>query len=130
MGSHIAFLAVNKPVDISSSRSDAALQVYQQEASKLGLDLASSPHKVKEFSLTSLHGDYRRLVHRPQGLKWQLLAYLDGNQDLGYTDLDALRKKPHPVFDTLNPGILLLELILGLKRSLLAEIVWPALNVQ
>lgn len=80
------------------------LQVYEREAAKCGVSLQSCPHSVREFAISSLPGDYRRLIHRPRDLQCQLLAYSDSNQDLGYTDWDALRGRPRPAADLMDAG--------------------------
>jgi len=83
------------------------VQVYTAEAAKLGISLTECSHKVKDFSLTALSGDYRRLLVRPQRMSWSLLLYSHPDQDLGYTDLDAVLEKPKPELETLSPGTIL-----------------------
>ncbi len=79
-------------------------QVYTEEAKKLGISLTECSHKVKEFSLTALAGDYRRLLVRPKNMSWSLLLYSHPDQDLGYTDLDAVLGNPKPELEILAPG--------------------------
>ena len=43
-----------------------SVQVYQRLADQDGISLDSSPHSVKEFSMTSLTGDYRHVLHKPR----------------------------------------------------------------
>lgn len=78
--------------------------MYTAEAQKLGISLEECSHKVKEFSLTALPGDYRRLLVKPKGMLWQLLLYSHPDQDLAYTDLDAVLGNPKPELETLSPG--------------------------
>ena len=80
--------------------------MYKETAEKEGISLEACTHKVREFSLTALPGDYRRLMHRPEDLRWQLLVYDNANQELGHTDLDALRGNPRPAAEPLAPGML------------------------
>ena len=42
------------------------MQIYKTLADQDGVSLSSSPHSVKEFSMTSLTGDYRHLLNRPR----------------------------------------------------------------
>ena len=78
--------------------------MYQTEAASLGLSLGECKHNVREFSFKSLPGDYRRLLVRPKQLDWKLLTYSDLQQDLAYTDLDALLDKPKPAVEELESG--------------------------
>jgi tRNA pseudouridine13 synthase len=78
--------------------------VYTAEAEKLGISLKECRHKVKDFSLTALPGDYRRLLVKPKEMSWQLLLYSHPDQDLAYTDLDALLGNPKPELDILSRG--------------------------
>ena len=82
-----------------------SLQVYRREAEQLGLVLGESSHDLKEFSFKSLPGDYRRILVRPKELSWKLLLYSDLQQDLAYTDLDAILAKPKPDAQELPAGI-------------------------
>ena len=75
------------------------------EAQRLGISLTECSHKVKDFSMTALAGDYRRLLVIPKDMSWSLLLYSQPDQDLGYTDLDAVLGKPRPELETLAPGI-------------------------
>ena len=44
----------------------------------------------------SLPGSYRRLLQRPQQMKWRILKYTDPNLPLAVTDLMTLRGEPEP----------------------------------
>lgn len=49
-------------------------------------------HSVRDFQLSELSGDYRRVLHVPVGLQHRVVRYLDPNQaDLLPTDLTELR---------------------------------------
>jgi tRNA pseudouridine13 synthase len=47
----------------------ASSDVYRQLAERDGVSLDSSPHGVKDFSITELPGAYRHLLHRPKDLE-------------------------------------------------------------
>lgn len=66
--------------------------VYHDTAKKDGIDLIESVHGAKEFSITRLTGDYRRVFQRPINFVWELLNYTDGNVPLAETDLDIMSK--------------------------------------
>nr|POE81983.1 multisubstrate pseudouridine synthase 7 [Quercus suber] len=51
-----------------------------------------SVHSVKEFSLTSITGSYRRVFQKPLDFEWELLSYTDGNIPLVETDLEKIAK--------------------------------------
>ncbi|KAK9818597.1 hypothetical protein WJX74_008127 [Apatococcus lobatus] len=67
--------------NISLPKHDTA-QVYQRLADLDSISLGSSPHSVKEFSMTSLTGDYRHLLHRPRNLTWRQFGYSQPDEDL------------------------------------------------
>ena len=79
-------------------------QVYKREADSFGLVLGECSHSLKEFSFTSLSGDYRRVLVRPKELTWKLLLYTDLQQDLAHTDLGAVLGKPQPDIQELLVG--------------------------
>ncbi|KAK9796674.1 hypothetical protein WJX73_005450 [Symbiochloris irregularis] len=69
--------------------SNGTAQVYQDLCSKDGLSLHdSSPHGIREYSLSLMPGAYRRLLVRPADLSWQLLRYSDADTTLAVTALD------------------------------------------
>ncbi|CAD7703369.1 unnamed protein product [Ostreobium quekettii] len=70
---------------------DTAL-VYSSLAAESGLALKECPHNVREFSLTSLGGDYRRLICKLPDMSCSLLEYEDPDETLSRTDLDVLRE--------------------------------------
>ncbi|AQK94665.1 Pseudouridine synthase family protein [Zea mays] len=60
-----------------------------------GISLTENAHGVKEFSITSMKGGYRRVFQRPIGFEWELITYTDDTSSLAETDLDVLsRTKP------------------------------------
>ena len=66
-----------------------AEQVYHEMCAQDGLSLTQpAAHKVREYSLASLPGAYRRLLIRPKDLSWQLLQYQDADTPLAITELD------------------------------------------
>lgn len=73
-------------------------KVYHDLAKKDDISLIESVHSVKEFSLTSMTGAYRRVFQKPQDFEWEMLTYSDGNIPLAETDLDIVaRIRPETV---------------------------------
>ncbi|CAL4908998.1 unnamed protein product [Urochloa decumbens] len=70
-------------------------EIYHEMAKKDGISLTENAHGVKEFSITSMKGGYRRVFQRPIDFQWELMTYTDDSSSLAETDLDALsRTKP------------------------------------
>ncbi|WCJ43912.1 hypothetical protein M5689_024619 [Euphorbia peplus] len=67
-------------------------EVYHDLAKKDGINLAESVHSVKEFSITSMTGSYRRVFQKPMDFEWELLSYTDVNAPLAETDFDQFAK--------------------------------------
>ncbi|KAM7272775.1 hypothetical protein ACFE04_027438 [Oxalis oulophora] len=67
-------------------------KVYHDLANKDSVNLTESNHNVKEFSITSITGTYRRVFQKPMDFEWELMTYTDGNRALAETDLDKIRK--------------------------------------
>lgn len=66
--------------------------IYHEITKKDGISLTESIHGVKEFSITSMKGGYRRVIQRPIDLEWDLVTYTDDKTPLVETDLDVLSK--------------------------------------
>ncbi|KAK3200613.1 hypothetical protein Dsin_024028 [Dipteronia sinensis] len=66
--------------------------VYHDFAKKDAINLTESVHNIKEFSITSMTGSYRRVFQKPMDFEWELLRYTDGNKPLAETDLDIIAK--------------------------------------
>ncbi|CAN6462848.1 unnamed protein product [Victoria cruziana] len=66
--------------------------VYHDLAGKDGICLTEGSHNVKEFSITSLTGGYRRIFQRPVDYQWEIIKYNDPNIALSETDLDIIGK--------------------------------------
>ncbi|KAK4852575.1 hypothetical protein QYF36_025154 [Acer negundo] len=66
--------------------------VYHDLAKKDAINLTESVHNIKEFSITSMTGSYRRVFQKPMDFEWELLRYTDGNKPLAETDLDIIAK--------------------------------------
>ncbi|XP_020086834.1 multisubstrate pseudouridine synthase 7 isoform X3 [Ananas comosus] len=66
--------------------------LYHEMATKDGISLIESAHGVKEFSITSMKGGYRRVFQRPIDYRWELRTYTDDNISLAETDLDIMSK--------------------------------------
>ncbi|CAA7041194.1 unnamed protein product [Microthlaspi erraticum] len=62
-------------------------EVFHDLAKKDGISLTESIHGVKEFSITSMTGGYRRVFQKPIDFEWELLTYTDSNKPLAETDL-------------------------------------------
>ncbi|XP_076899980.1 uncharacterized protein LOC143553990 [Bidens hawaiensis] len=67
-------------------------QYYQHLANKDGVSLTESMHNVKEFSLTSMTGAYRRVFGKANDFKWELIKYRDVSIPLTVTDFDMVTK--------------------------------------
>ncbi|KAI3506310.1 hypothetical protein L1887_28667 [Cichorium endivia] len=67
-------------------------QYYQDLADKDGVSLTESMHNVKEFSLTSMTGAYRRVFGNAKDFEWELIKYTDVSIPLAVTDLDIVSK--------------------------------------
>ncbi|ESQ49598.1 hypothetical protein EUTSA_v10022286mg, partial [Eutrema salsugineum] len=65
-------------------------EIYHNLAKKDGISLTESIHGVKEFSITSMTGGYRRVFQKPIDFEWELLTYTDSNKPLAETDLDRI----------------------------------------
>ncbi|RLN29281.1 multisubstrate pseudouridine synthase 7 isoform X1 [Panicum miliaceum] len=74
---------------------NAVAGIYHEMAKKDGISLTENAHGVKEFSITSMKGGYRRVFQRPIDFQWELMTYTDESSSLAETDLDVLsRTKP------------------------------------
>ncbi|XP_024962160.1 multisubstrate pseudouridine synthase 7 isoform X2 [Cynara cardunculus var. scolymus] len=67
-------------------------QYYQDLADKDGVSLTECLHNVKEFSLTSMTGAYRRVFGKAKDFEWELIKYTDVSIPLTMTDLDIITK--------------------------------------
>ncbi|KAL1211648.1 hypothetical protein V5N11_023649 [Cardamine amara subsp. amara] len=70
--------------------SNGIAEIYHDLAKKDGISLTESIHGVKEFSITSMTGGYRRVFQKPIDFEWELLTYTDSNKPLAETDLDRI----------------------------------------
>ncbi|KAL6657539.1 hypothetical protein ACP70R_005319 [Stipagrostis hirtigluma subsp. patula] len=66
--------------------------IYHEIAKKDGISLIESVHGVKDFSIASMKGGYRRVLQRPIDFEWDLMTYTDDNAPLVETDSDVLSK--------------------------------------
>jgi len=67
-----------------------ALYLETLEADKVS-EVISKGHQTREYSLA---GAYRYMIARPHDLQFKLLRYTDPQEDLSYTDQDALNQVP------------------------------------
>ncbi|CAD6222912.1 unnamed protein product [Miscanthus lutarioriparius] len=65
-------------------------RIYHEIAKKDGISLIESAHGIKDFSITSMKGGYRRVLQRPIDFEWDLMTYTNDNTPLVPTDLDIL----------------------------------------
>jgi len=73
--------------------------VYRAEAASLGIPMVDPQggheklgvHHVKEFCMTQLPGDYRRIVYRPKDLTWRTVRYSDPIAEIEPTQLQRLQ---------------------------------------
>ncbi|KAF0919142.1 hypothetical protein E2562_028444 [Oryza meyeriana var. granulata] len=80
--------------------------IYREIAKKDGIDLRESVHGVKDFSIASMKGGYRRVIQRPIDFEWDLITYTDEKTPLVETDLDVMSKtKPLEVNELLSDGV-------------------------
>jgi len=67
-------------------------EFYKEQLAKDDVsEVIAQGHRVREYSLP---GAYRAIVGRPQDLQWDVLKYSSSEDDLGYTDLDAINELP------------------------------------
>lgn len=73
----------------------AGWELYNTLAGEHGISLNGAPcHNVKDFSLASLTGDYRRLLHVPSDLTARVIRYSNPDDDsLAATDWDLLQQQ-------------------------------------
>ncbi|XP_057439468.1 multisubstrate pseudouridine synthase 7 isoform X2 [Lotus japonicus] len=83
--------------------SNDVAKVYHHLADKDGINLTESVHNVKEFSITSVTGSYRRVFQKPINFEWELLTYSDSNKPLAETDLEKISKSK-PINDAEQEG--------------------------
>ncbi|KAJ3696119.1 hypothetical protein LUZ60_001496 [Juncus effusus] len=67
--------------------------VYHEMAKNDDISLTEAAHGVKEFSITSMTGGYRRVFQRPIDYMWELMKYTEETESLAETDLDIMKKK-------------------------------------
>ena len=65
----------------------------------------TNSNSSQAFSLHALSGDYRRILHKPQGLTWKLLEYSDPDEPLALSELEKLSggKEPAALQGELQP---------------------------
>ncbi|KAM1223016.1 hypothetical protein ACFX2J_010463 [Malus domestica] len=80
--------------------------VFHDLAKKDEISLTESVHDVKEFSITSVTGNYRRIFQKPMDFEWEILKYSDGTIPLVDTDLDKIAKTKPASVDKEDPASL------------------------
>ncbi|KAM4747049.1 pseudouridylate synthase 7 homolog isoform 2-T2 [Rhinophrynus dorsalis] len=66
---------------------------YEEILAADNLDIKNMRHRIKDYSLA---GAYRKIVIRPQDVRWEVVAYEDPKIPLVETDLDKMEGKPLP----------------------------------
>ncbi|TQD92978.1 hypothetical protein C1H46_021458 [Malus baccata] len=79
---------------------------FHDLAKKDEISLTESVHNVKEFSITSVTGNYRRIFQKPMDFEWEILKYSDGTIPLVDTDLDKIAKTKPASVDKEDPASL------------------------
>lgn len=65
--------------------------IYESLAAPDNVDLGPGTSKSNQaFSIHALTGDYRRIVHKPEGLHWKLLEYSHPDEPLAVSELERL----------------------------------------
>ncbi|CAM4481031.1 pseudouridylate synthase 7 homolog isoform X2 [Caretta caretta] len=67
---------------------------YKEMLAADNLDISNMRHKIRDYSLS---GAYRKIIIRPQNVRWEVVAYDDPRIPLFNTDLDKLEGKPSPI---------------------------------
>lgn len=65
--------------------------IYNEIASENGISHSEQKHAVREFSITSFTGDYRRCFLKPTHVSHEVISYADQKADLVLTDLDRVQ---------------------------------------
>ena len=71
--------------------------IYQSLAAADHINLGPGTNKSNQaFSIHALTGDYRRIVHKPEGLHWRVLEYSDPDEPLALSELERLSSMKEP----------------------------------
>lgn len=71
--------------------------IYESLAAADHVNLGPGTSKSNQaFSIHGLTGDYRRIVHKPEGLHWKVLEYSDPNEPLAVSELERLSGAKEP----------------------------------
>jgi hypothetical protein len=81
------------------------LQVYEEAAAEDGVSLKDGTHGVRDFSMRTLPGTYRRVLYKPKDLTWRLLAYTNPDADLLASDLTVALQRSPPTATEIKPGM-------------------------
>ena len=76
---------------------DMQKSIYDRLAAADNINLGPETHKSRQaFSIQGLTGDYRRIVHKPEGLHWKVLQYSDPDEPLAVSELERLSGMKEP----------------------------------
>lgn len=71
--------------------------IYESLAAADHITLGPATNKSNQaFSIHALTGDYRRIVHKPEGLRWKVLEYSDPDEPLAVSELERLSGMKEP----------------------------------
>ena len=71
--------------------------IYDALAAADHINFGPGTKSNQAFSIHALTGDYRRIVHKPEGLHWKILEYSDPDEPLAVSELDRLSGVKEPV---------------------------------
>lgn len=85
--------------DEASTTAQDTESIYDRLAAADNINIKSGhTNSNQAFSIQALTGDYRRIVHKPQGLQWKVLEYADPDQPLALSELERLAGGKEPAF--------------------------------
>lgn len=67
-------------------------QIYHAIAARDDVSLTTCTHKVKDFSIEFLSGDYRKIILKPEALEYDLVTYKKSYEPLLKSDLELLQE--------------------------------------
>eukprot|EP00210_Caulerpa_lentillifera_P007488 g7154.t1 len=67
--------------------------IYQEIAQRDGVSLTKSKHKIKDFSIEKVSGDYRKIIVKVPELDYEIMNYHESYEQLLTSDLERLQKR-------------------------------------
>lgn len=68
-------------------------RLYHEIAERDGVSLTESSHKVKEFSIEKLTGDYRKIIIKPEEFEYSFVTYKNSYEPLLLSDIEKLNSQ-------------------------------------